>query len=78
MSRQVRIEETQAGATVYRITSHRRTLTETDIVLLKDSLEALPRVLITAQRLVSGILDTFKLYLSQLSMQLLLILVQLL
>ena len=50
-------------------------LKETDIVLLKDSLEALPPVLKTGQRLVNGVLDTFKLYLSQVSMQLLLILV---
>jgi len=32
MSRRVRIEETQQGDRVYRLTSHRRTLTETDIV----------------------------------------------
>jgi cation-transporting ATPase E len=46
-----------------------------NIVLLKDSLEALPAVLKTGQRLVNGVLDIFKLYLSQVSMQLLLILV---
>jgi magnesium-transporting ATPase (P-type) len=46
-----------------------------DVVLLKDSLEALPLVLKTGQRLVNGVLDTFKLYLSQVSMQLLLIVV---
>jgi magnesium-transporting ATPase (P-type) len=46
----------------------------TDIVLLKDSLEALPHVLITGQRLVNGILDLFKLYLSQTIAQLLLVL----
>ncbi len=46
----------------------------TDIVLLEDTLEALPMVLKTGQRLVNGVLDTFKLYLSQVSMQLLLIL----
>jgi cation-transporting ATPase E len=65
----------QANLKVALRSGSQAALTETDIVLLKDSLEALPRVLITAQRLVSGILDTFKLYLSQLSMQLLLILV---
>ncbi len=47
----------------------------TDIVLLEDTLAALPMVLKTGQRLVNGVLDTFKLYLSQVSMQLLLILV---
>jgi cation-transporting ATPase E len=46
-----------------------------DVVLLKDSLEALPLVLKTGQRLVNGVLDIFKLYLSQVSMQLLLIVV---
>jgi cation-transporting ATPase E len=46
-----------------------------DIVLLKESLEVLPKVLKTSQRLVNGVLDTFKLYLSQVSMQLLLILI---
>lgn len=46
----------------------------TDIVLLKDSLEALPYVLTMGQRLVNGILDIFKLYLSQTVAQLLLIL----
>ena len=65
----------QANLKVALRSGSQAALTETDIVLLKDSLEALPRVLVTAQRLVSGILDTFKLYLSQLSMQLLLILV---
>jgi len=46
----------------------------TDIVLLKDSLAVLPHILITGQRLVNGILDVFKLYLSQTLAQLLLIL----
>jgi acyl dehydratase len=32
MSRHVRIEETATGESVYRLTSHRRTITETDIV----------------------------------------------
>jgi len=46
----------------------------TDIVLLKNSLEALPHVLITGQRLVNGILDVFKLYLSQTIAQMLIVL----
>ncbi|MFC2054832.1 HAD family hydrolase [Chloroflexota bacterium] len=45
----------------------------TDIVLLHNSLEALPDVLRMGQRLVNGILDTFKLYLSQVVSQLLMI-----
>ena len=45
----------------------------TDIVLLQNSLEALPDVLRMGQRLVNGILDTFKLYLSQVVSQLLMI-----
>lgn len=32
MSRHVRIDETTSGDTVVRLTSHRRTITETDIV----------------------------------------------
>jgi len=46
----------------------------TDIVLLDDSLEPLPHILTTGQRLVKGLMDTFKLYLSQVIAQLLLIL----
>ena len=46
----------------------------TDIVLLSNSLETLPYVLTTGQRLVNGILDLFKLYLSQIIAQLLLVL----
>jgi magnesium-transporting ATPase (P-type) len=46
----------------------------TDIVLLKNSLSALPLVISTGQRLVNGILDLFKLYLSQTFAQMLLVL----
>jgi cation transport ATPase len=49
-------------------------LLQTDRVLLKDSIEALPAVLITGQRLVNSVLDTFKLNLSQVLSQLLMIL----
>jgi cation-transporting ATPase E len=45
----------------------------TDMVLLDDSLAALPRVLRTGQRLVQGLLNTFKLYLSNVFAQLLLV-----
>ncbi len=49
-------------------------LMQTDIVLLKASIEALPSVFVTGQRLVNSILDTFKLYLSQVLSQILMIL----
>jgi len=45
----------------------------TDMVLLADSLTALPRVLRTGQRLVQGVMNTFKLYLSNVLAQLLLV-----
>lgn len=45
----------------------------TDIVLLEDSMRALPTILGMGQRLIGGVLDTFKLYLSQVFSQLLLI-----
>ena len=45
----------------------------TDIVLLENSIGALPHVLTTGQRLVNGVLDTFKLYLSHTIAHLLLI-----
>lgn len=48
-------------------------LEKSDIVLLKDALDVLPSVLKTGQRLVNGVLDTFKLYLSQVSTQLFLV-----
>lgn len=54
--------------------SARAAMKLTDIVLLKDSLAALPRVITTGQRLVNGILDLFKLYLSQTIAQMLLVL----
>jgi len=43
------------------------------MVLLADSLTALPRVLRTGQRLVQGVMNTFKLYLSNVLAQLLLV-----
>jgi cation-transporting ATPase E len=46
----------------------------TDIVLLDDSIHVLPGVLSTGQQMISGVLTTFKLYLSQVIMQLILIL----
>ncbi len=50
-------------------------LMQTDIVLLKNSIEALPSVLTTGQRLVKSVLDTFKLYLSQVLSQILMIVI---
>jgi len=52
----------------------RVSLLQIDIVLLIDSIEALPAVLITGQRLVNSVLDTVKLNLSQVLSQLLMIL----
>ena len=46
----------------------------TDIVLMDDSIGALPQVLSTGQQMINGVLTTLKLYLSQVIMQLLLIL----
>jgi cation-transporting ATPase E len=49
-------------------------LMETDLVLLADSLAALPQVLTAGQRIVNGALDAFRLFFSQAGTQLLLIL----
>ena len=49
-----------------------------DIILLEESLKTLPSVLRTGQRLVNGVLDTFKLWLSHVTLILLMILVTLL
>jgi cation-transporting ATPase E len=48
-------------------------LSLTDIVLIRDSLDALPSILTTGQRLVNSVVDTFKLYLSQVISQLIMI-----
>lgn len=48
-------------------------LKQTDIVLLEDSLHVLPRLLFLGRRMVNGAVDTFKLYLSQVGAQLLII-----
>lgn len=45
----------------------------TDIVLYKDSLQILPRLLFLGQRMVNGAVDMFKLYLSQVGAQLLIL-----
>ncbi|MES0361809.1 MAG: HAD family hydrolase, partial [Anaerolineales bacterium] len=49
-----------------------------DIILLEETLKSLPSVLRTGQRLVNGVLDTFKLWLSHVTLILLMILVTLL
>jgi len=64
----------QANLRVALRNSAQATLKLSDIVLLEDSLSALPRVMLTGQRLVNGILDVLRLYLSQTIAQLLLIL----
>ncbi|MGD9093086.1 MAG: HAD family hydrolase, partial [Anaerolineales bacterium] len=48
-------------------------LKQTDIVLLEDSLQVLPKLLFLGQRMVNGAVDTFKLYLSQVGAQLLIL-----
>ncbi len=64
----------QANLRVALRNSAQATLKLSDIVLLEDSLSALPHVMLTGQRLVNGILDVLRLYLSQTIAQLLLIL----
>jgi len=64
----------QANLRVALRNSAQAALKLSDIVLLEDSLSALPHVMLTGQRLVNGILDVLRLYLSQTIAQLLLIL----
>jgi cation-transporting ATPase E len=63
----------QANLRISMQTGSQATLMLTDMILLGDALAALPRVLSTGQRLVHGILNTFKLYLSNVFAQLLLV-----
>jgi magnesium-transporting ATPase (P-type) len=63
----------QANVRITMKTGSQAALMLTDMVLLDDSLAALPRVLRTGQRLVQGLLNTFKLYLSNVFAQLLLV-----
>jgi len=63
----------QANLRITMKSGSQAALMVTDMVLLGDSLEALPRVLRTGQRLVQGVLNTFKLYLSNVFAQLLLV-----
>ena len=65
----------QANLRLALRSSAQAALALTDVVLLKDSLDALPSILVTGQRMVNSVLDTFKLYLSQIISQLILILV---
>lgn len=64
----------QADLRVALKSSAQAALRLTDVVLLDDSLAALPYAVATGQRLVNGVLATFKLYLSHVISQLLLIL----
>lgn len=63
----------QANLRICLQTGSQATLMLTDMVLLDDSFAALPRVLRTGQRLVQGVLNTFKLYLSNVFAQLILV-----
>jgi magnesium-transporting ATPase (P-type) len=64
----------QANLRLALRSSAQATLALTDVVLIKDSLDALPAILVAGQRMVNSVLDTFKLYLSQVISQLILIL----
>ena len=48
-------------------------LKQSDIVLIEDSLQILPRLLFLGQKMVDGAVNTFKLYLSQVGAQLLIL-----
>ena len=65
----------QANLRIALKSSTQAALTTADMVLLEDSLTALPTIMKSGQRIVNGVLDTFKLYLSQISSQLLLIVI---
>lgn len=64
----------QANLRLALRSSAQATLALTDVVLIEDSLDALPSILVAGQRMVNSVLDTFKLYLSQVISQLILIL----
>ena len=53
-------------------------LKQTDIVLLEDSLQVLPRLFFLGQRMVNGAVGTFQLFLSQVGAQLLILIYMLL
>lgn len=63
----------EANVRIALQSSSQAALAATDLVMLQNSLARLPQVLRAGQRLVSSLLDTFKLNLSQIISQLLLI-----
>ena len=63
----------QAQISVALRSGNAAVLKQTDIVLLEDSLQVLPRLLFLGQRMVNGAVNMFKLYLSQVGAQLLII-----
>jgi magnesium-transporting ATPase (P-type) len=65
----------QANLRIASQTDNQATLTLADIVLLEKSLQVLPNVLYRGQQIVNGLLDTFKLYLTHVAAQLLMIVI---
>jgi magnesium-transporting ATPase (P-type) len=65
----------QANISVAAEPSNQATMTNADIVLLKNSLHVLPEILQLGQRVVNGLLDTFKLYLTHIAAHLILLLI---
>jgi cation-transporting ATPase E len=65
----------QANLRIASQTDSQATLTLADIVLLEKSLQVLPNVLYRGQQIVNGLLDTFKLYLTHVVAQLLMIVI---
>jgi cation-transporting ATPase E len=65
----------QANLRIASQTDNQATLTLADIVLLDKSLQVLPNVLYRGQQIVNGLLDTFKLYLTHVAAQLLMIVI---
>jgi cation-transporting ATPase E len=63
----------QAQISIALRSSDPATMKYTDIVLIEDSLQILPRLLFLGQRMVNGAVDMFKLYLSQVGAQLLIL-----
>ena len=65
----------QADLRIALQNSSQAALMTAEMVLLKDAFSAMPSLLKSGQRIVNGVLDTFKLYLSQVTSQLFLLLI---
>jgi magnesium-transporting ATPase (P-type) len=65
----------QANLRIASQTDSQAALTLADIVLLERSLQVLPNVFFRGQQIVNGLLDTFKLYLTHVAAQLLMIVI---